>query len=63
MILITKKMKNLEYKIKSKKEEETLINQKNIINSDEFDKRYTELKKINEYNIKNKEISESQKEI
>ena len=52
--------KNEELKIQKtslKKEEETLINQKNIINSDEFDKRYTELKKkINEYNIKNKEI-------
>ena len=59
------KKKNNELKIlKSnlKKKEETLINQKNIISSDEFNKRYTVLKKeIDEYNILNQEIIESQK--
>tara|TARA_B100001057_G_scaffold273171_1_gene273505 strand:- start:628 stop:1134 length:507 start_codon:yes stop_codon:yes gene_type:complete len=45
-----------------KKKEETLIKQKNIISSDEFNKRYTVLKKeIDEYNILNQKIIESQK--
>jgi outer membrane protein len=45
-----------------KKKEETLIKQKNIISSDDFNKRYTNLKKeIDEYNILNQEVIESQK--
>ena len=59
------KKKNDELKIlKSdlKKKEETLIKQKNIISSDDFDKKYTNLKKeIDDYNILNQEIIESQK--
>ena len=45
-----------------KKKEETLIKQKNIISSEDFNKRYANLKKeINEYNILNQEVIESQK--
>ena len=51
-------------KLKSnlKKKEETLIKQKNIISSEDFNKRYANLKKeIDEYNILNQEVIESQK--
>ena len=45
-----------------KKKEETLINQKNIISSEDFNKRYTNLKKeIDKYNILKQEVIESQK--
>ena len=45
-----------------KKKEETLIKQKNIISSDDFNQRYANLKKeIDEYNILNQEVIESQK--
>ena len=45
-----------------KKKEETLIKQKNIISSEDFNKRYANLKKeIDEYNILNQEVIESQK--
>ena len=45
-----------------KKKEETLIKQKNIISSEEFNKRYANLKKeIDEYNILKQEVIESQK--
>ena len=45
-----------------KKKEETLIKQKNIISSDDFNKRYANLKKeIEEYNILNQQVIESQK--
>ncbi len=61
---LTKK-KNDELKIlKSnlKKKEETLIKQKNIISSDDFNKRFTNLKKeIDEYNGLNQEVIDSQK--
>ena len=59
------KKKNNELKIlKSnlKKKEETLIKQKNIISSDDFNKRFTNLKKeIDEYNALNQEVIDSQK--
>ena len=59
------KKKNDELKIlKSnlKKKEETLIKQKNIISSDDFNKRFTNLKKeIDEYNGLNQEVIDSQK--
>ena len=59
------KKKNDELKIlKSnlKKKEETLVKQKNIISSDDFNKRYNNLKKeINDYNILNQEVIQSQK--
>ena len=49
-------------KTKLKKKEETLIKQKNIISSEDFNKRYANLKKeIDEYNILNQEVIESQK--
>ena len=49
-------------KTKLKKKEETLIKQKNIISSEDFNKRYASLKKeIDEYNILNQEVIESQK--
>ena len=51
-------------KLKSnlKKKEETLIKQKNIISSEDFNQRYANLKKeIDEYNILNQEVIESQK--
>ena len=49
-------------KLSLKKKEESLVTQKNIISSDDFNKRYANLKKeINEYNSLNKKISESQK--
>ena len=59
------KKKNDELKIlKSnlKKKEETLIKQKNIISSDDFNKRFANLKKeIDEYNGLNQEVIDSQK--
>ena len=59
------KKKNDEIKIlKSnlKKKEETLVKQKNIISSDDFNKRYNNLKKeIDDYNILNQEVIQSQK--
>ena len=51
-------------KLKSnlKKKEETLIKQKNIISSEDFNQRYANLKKeIDEYNILNQEVIENQK--
>ena len=45
-----------------KKKEETLIKQKNIISSDDYNKRFTNLKKeIDEYNALNQEAIESKK--
>ena len=50
------------FKSNLKKKEETLIKQKNIISSEDFNKRYANLKKeIDEYNILNQEVIESQK--
>tara|TARA_B100000900_G_scaffold79482_1_gene63885 strand:+ start:1284 stop:1790 length:507 start_codon:yes stop_codon:yes gene_type:complete len=51
-------------KLKSnlKKKEETLITQKNILSSEDFNKKYANLKKeIDEYNILNQEVIENQK--